>query len=375
MPPKVSILMAAFNHEKYISEAINSVLSQTFQEWELIIVDDCSTDNTVSKIKSYSDPRIRVFISQHNEGQFATVRKCLEEATGEYIAILNSDDSFHSAKLEKQVRYLENNPAVGAVFSYATLIDDGGKVFYNKSNFYCELFEKDNRDRYQWLNYFFYQGNCLCHPSVLVRRECHEELGPYKQFLTQLSDFDFWIRLLFRWEIYIIPEYLTNFRIREGEANLSGQNPQAIVRSVWEYGHILKGYLKIPNIEDFNKIFPGFIENNKFAADRELIPFYICMAALKIDSPPLHLFAVENLFVLIADYRMANKMAEQCGFYYQDFIKITGTYDVFNILPKRRVLFRSVRRVANFLFPKETTARKFLIKVKNSLWGGNKCLK
>ena len=156
---KVSVCMAAYNHERYVGTAIQSVLDQTFQDWELIITDDASTDRTPEIIRSFSDPRIKFFSSAHNQGIAANTANCIRESQGTYIAILNSDDMFCPTKLEKQVQLLDSRPEVAAVFTHTWFINHRGGD-YNKLNigFYSNqrnIFNKPNRSRQEWLKYFF----------------------------------------------------------------------------------------------------------------------------------------------------------------------------------------------------------------------------
>lgn len=111
----VSIIMPSWNTSEYISESIESVLEQAYQNWELIIVDDCSTDNTDSVVQSFSDPRIKYFKNECNMGAALTRNRAIREASGEWIAFLDSDDLWTPDKLQKQVNFMEEN---GYDFSY-----------------------------------------------------------------------------------------------------------------------------------------------------------------------------------------------------------------------------------------------------------------
>ena len=107
--PKVSVVMASYNHEAFVREAIGSVLNQSYQDFELVITDDGSADGTVKAIQSVSDPRIRLNVFKENQGACAAVNDALARARGDYIAVLNSDDYFLPGKLEKQVAFVDAN--------------------------------------------------------------------------------------------------------------------------------------------------------------------------------------------------------------------------------------------------------------------------
>src|SRR4051812_32920737 len=111
--PKVSVIVPSYNHDKFIKECIESILNQTFQDFEVIITDSASQDHTVDVIKSFSDPRIQLFLQAQNEGITSAVNNCIKHSTGKYIAWINSDDIWNPRKLEVQVKYLDEHPKIG----------------------------------------------------------------------------------------------------------------------------------------------------------------------------------------------------------------------------------------------------------------------
>ncbi|MFD2724787.1 glycosyltransferase family 2 protein [Hyunsoonleella rubra] len=127
---KVSIITPSFNCQDYISKTIDSVLSQTYSNWEMIIVDDCSTDNSVEIIQNYcaKDKRIKLFISDKNMGSGRSRNKCLEKATGRYIAFLDSDDYWSNIKLERQIAFMEENSFNLTYSMYFEFDSDTGRL-------------------------------------------------------------------------------------------------------------------------------------------------------------------------------------------------------------------------------------------------------
>ncbi len=111
----VSIIMPSYNTAKYIKDSINSVIEQTYKNWELIIVDDCSSDNTDEVVKQFNDDRIKYFKNETNSGAAVSRNRALKEAKGKWIAFLDSDDLWHKEKLEKQINFMEKN---GYIFTY-----------------------------------------------------------------------------------------------------------------------------------------------------------------------------------------------------------------------------------------------------------------
>jgi glycosyltransferase involved in cell wall biosynthesis len=241
--PKVSVIIPAYNHERFVREAVESVLGQTFGDLEICITDDCSTDGTADVVASMRDERIRFKRLDKNSGVSAAMNDAIRRSSGEYIAVLNSDDCYLPDKTAIQVEYLEANPHVGAVFGLPAFIDDAGERVPERKNFYSGVFKAENRPRAAWLRELFFFGNSLCHPAALVRRRCHDELGLYDERLAQVHDLDLWMRILGRYDIHILPEMLMLFRIVDGSGNASAPKPSALSRTAWETERIMRHYL------------------------------------------------------------------------------------------------------------------------------------
>lgn len=339
--PTISVVIPSYNHEKYISEAIQSVLDQTYQDFEIVITDDGSSDNSVQIIKQFADPRIKLFVFSENKGACLAINNSIENSTGEFIAVLNSDDIFLPNKLEIQLNFLNNHSEIGAVFSYAKIIDEDSNNFQG-DHFYKNIFIQPNRSRFEWLNYFFYNGNCLCHPSILIRRECYRNVGLYDPRFAQLPDFEFWIRLCQKYEIYIIEEELICFRVRDNEVNASGIRKDSITRSITELNQVLKAYLNIDILNNFNKIFPSIklkdihLENKLFA-----MKFHIANLALQTMSAPHRNFGLDVVYELMGDTKSIQFLEREYSFSFKDLIQLSGEIDFYRELEIQKLLKKS----------------------------------
>jgi len=327
---KVSILLTSFNHANYIHEAIDSALNQTFTDFELIILDDGSSDNSWDLINQYADSRIKTYRNLVNIGGALGINKTISEvAMGEYIAIHHSDDVWEHNKLEKQVAFLDVHPEIGAVFTNALAVGEDSSPLIDKGQFYSKIFDQPNRTRHEWLRFFFSHGNALCHPSVLIRKVCYENCGLYPYGLAQLGDFDMWMRLCLKYEIYVLPERLVRFRVRDNEANASASRPETTIRHLYEFYRLLQNYRKIKNFDDLVKIFPSA---EKYNRDEETdMDFILGMIVLEGISHPLkQLFGQDILFEAISDPMRAANIKRLYGFDYNSFIALTGVNDVFS---------------------------------------------
>jgi glycosyltransferase involved in cell wall biosynthesis len=330
--PKVSIILTSYNHAEYLSESIDSVLRQTFENFELIIWDDASTDSSWQIIERYSDPRIKSIRNDINRRPNYGINKSIREkiALGEYIAIHHSGDIWEPGKLEKQVIFLDSHPQIGAVFTWARIIDENGLPFQDTNHFYYKIFEQLNRTRHEWLNYFFYHGNALCHPSVLIRRSCYDDCGLYRYGFAQIADFDMWVRLCLKYDIHVLPEKLIRFRVLSGEKNISGGHPDARGRGEYELFETYCNYLEIQSKDDLRKIFPDadlYLDSNDTSID-----YALARIALDPKTPkPAKLVGLRLLFDALNDPECSKKIEEIYGFSQVDFIALTARYDVFSL--------------------------------------------
>ena len=328
--PKLSVILTSFNHEKYIREAIDSVLDQTFTDFELIILDDCSSDNSWDVITQYADPRIRAYRNEVNKGPVEGINRAISAvATGKYIAIHHSDDVWELNKLGKQVAFLDAHPEIGAVFSNTLAIGEESSPLVDEQHFYSDIFTQSNRTRHEWLRYFLNNGNALCHPSVLIRKKCYVDCGLYRDMLAQLPDFDMWIRLCLKYEIHILPEKLVRFRVRDNEANTSGSRPDSRIRNAYEFYKLLSNYRNLNSFDNLRKVFPTA---EKYNRNQETdMDFVLAMAVLE-QKPFAHtqLVAQDILFEAISDPRRAANIKRLYNFDYKSFIALTGTNDIFS---------------------------------------------
>jgi glycosyltransferase involved in cell wall biosynthesis len=206
--PKVSVVIPAYNHEKYVGEAIQSVLDQTFQDFEIIIINDGSTDHTEAEILKFKGDRIRYY-SQENQGLSATLNRGIKLARGEYFNFLPSDDIFFPNKLEIQLKAFEEDPALGLVFAYPELVDAEGREikddpavqwaivpYETKEEIFPALFERD----------------FLSAPTALIKMECFNRVGRFDESLKTAQDYDLWMRILKYYDLKIVKRTLLKYR-------------------------------------------------------------------------------------------------------------------------------------------------------------------
>lgn len=242
--PKVSVIMPTYNHAPFVDEAIRSVLTQEGVDLELLIGDDGSSDGTADVVRRHQDSRIRFTAHAVNQGACVVVNDLIRQARGEYVALLNSDDVWPTPrKLAEQVEILDGRPELGALFGRPEFMDRHGVSMPKENAAMGLLFDRENRSQAAWLRFFLESGNCMCHPTMMIRRRCYEELGAYNNRMRQLPDFDMWVRLVKRYPIYISDKIWVKFRVLPGE-NASSPTVANSVRGMNEYLLIAEDFLE-----------------------------------------------------------------------------------------------------------------------------------
>jgi glycosyltransferase involved in cell wall biosynthesis len=205
MPPKVTVIVASYNNARYLPACLDSLLHQTFTDFEALVVDDCSTDNSLEICQQYSkrDPRIRVITTEKNRGVIYTKHLGLEEAHGDYVAVLDSDDVALPQRLAKQAAWLDSHPDTVLVAGYYGVIDANDQVIKRQKK--APL--NDTSIRW-WLTF----GTCLIHSTVMYRREPALACGGYDIAFVHGEDIDLMSKLLARGKFEAIPHVMSYWR-------------------------------------------------------------------------------------------------------------------------------------------------------------------
>lgn len=220
----VSVVMPVYNSEKYLREAIDSVLSQSYKNIELIIVDDGSTDSGRDIVLSYTDSRIRLLQNEKNSGIVFSRNKGLEAAGGEFVATLDSDDIALPDRIAKQVIFLEANPDYGLCGTFYHTIDSNGKLL-KKINF-----PTSDQDIQTHLTI----GNCFCNSTMMLRSKLAKELK-YREKYDIVEDYELWYRISKTAKVANLPFYGTHYRVHGNNISVAKMNDMfALVKKINE---------------------------------------------------------------------------------------------------------------------------------------------
>ena len=203
--PLITVLMPVYNGAKYLNEAIDSILNQTFSDFEFLIIDDGSTDQSIDQIMLYDDPRIQLIKNKKNLGQSETLNKGLSLARGEYIARIDQDDISIPERLKKQLDFMENNSDVDVCGSWVQLM--------GKYNGIIELETQSEEIKISLLT-----NQNLAHPAVMIRKDTLVKYDlNYNPTFTIGNDYDLWVRMFDYCSFANLPEPLLKFRMHDNQ--------------------------------------------------------------------------------------------------------------------------------------------------------------
>lgn len=184
MKPKVSVIMSVHNGMPYLVEAVRSIFAQTYKNFEFIIVDDASTDDTCEYLQSLKDQRVKLIRNQENLGLAASLNKALRQAQGDHVARMDADDISHPDRLKKQLEFLERNPQIDLCGTWADLIDEKGKIIGEK-----KFYTKDSRIKKALVIY-----SPIIHPSLFAKKAVFKKLRGYDKNFEYAEDYEFLLR-------------------------------------------------------------------------------------------------------------------------------------------------------------------------------------
>ena len=272
--PKVSVIMSAYNVEKYLREAIDSILNQTFKDFEFIIVNAGSTDGSQAILNSYHDPRM-VIINVQNIGRSEARNKAIKISKGEYVAIMDADDISLPERLERQVKFLDYHKNIALVGSSFFLINESGKIVdINKV-----LTESDEiKERLPIANTFG-------HSTVMLRKRCLESVGGYREELIGAEDYDLYLRLSESFRMANLKEPLCKWRInpvsfsvaKKGELDRYAKLVQELAKERRQFG---KDRLQTLGREEIDKLLDDSLPKVTARSRKEIAQSYYFWGAI-----------------------------------------------------------------------------------------------
>jgi hypothetical protein len=220
--PRVSVLMTIYNAAPYLGKSIDSLIAQSFSDWELIAVENGSRDDSAAILSRYGDRRIRVFQLESNVGRTPALRYAFSKAMGEYIAVLDADDVAQPQRLQKQVSYLDSHPDTVLLGTWAEYIDGTDKVV-------GEWVPPTDPEA---LLTIMASENPIVHSSAMYRSTVAAEVGGYPAERPYSQDYGLWLKLVTRGALAVLPEHLAQFRILPSSMTRSRKQQVEVARDL-----------------------------------------------------------------------------------------------------------------------------------------------
>ena len=245
---QISVVMPVYNGEKFVARAIESILNQTFKDFEFIIIDNKSTDKSVEIVKSFNDSRIKLIQNEENFGIATSLNKGIKHSRGQYIARMDADDLSYPNRLEEQVSFLEKNPGVSVLGTYASLFKENGRIWENHNPPIVPTLT-------DWL-----WGSKVIHASVMMKKQDLQHVGGYDPKTYRVEDYDLWLRMIIKGHVIrTLPKVL--YAIHWDLSDYHRKNMKSLV-SETKYKLMRFRDLRVPLYKyplAFKPIFPIFI--------------------------------------------------------------------------------------------------------------------
>jgi len=324
--PKVSIVMPCYNHAEYVAEAIQSVLNQTYNDFEFLIVDNGSDDDSYEIISNFNDPRIKFFRLEKNDIPKA-YDIMLSNAVGEYIAMMFSDDIWYAEKLESQMEALTKNKDVLVSVTWADVMSDGLNIIESSN-----IFKKRNRSRLEWIRFLLENGNCLSICSAVARQDIFRKYLVKQAGYWQLPDYYAWLLVLQETNIYIVEQNLVKIRFHGKEQNQNISYPSVVntLRTMTERKIIVYQIIDNMRDDDFvhmykdQLIYPK-VKNHLEILCEKLFVFIKFAQMDKIFQDNVFYFYYKYFSYEEAGITMGEVLQSKYNFLQVDFSKISGS--------------------------------------------------
>jgi glycosyltransferase involved in cell wall biosynthesis len=210
MGPRVSFVVSSYNYARYVGQAVDSILAQTFSDLEVIVIDDCSRDDSRAVLARYAnEPRVRVVQHERNLGHLVTYNEGIGLARGEFVGLFDADDfCFRRDAVERQVAIFDTHPDVGLVYSAQVYVDEES-VPFREFKPWADEYVRDGFVEFADLAF----RNYISHTGTLIRRAAHDRLGVYDLALPHSGDWELWLRVATAYRVAYIPDALFAYRI------------------------------------------------------------------------------------------------------------------------------------------------------------------
>jgi len=320
--------MTTYNAGEYLRYSIESVFRQTYDNLQVIVVDDGSNDHSCDFLtqETFYKEHVEYYRMPENQNISLATNYGMARMKGDYLAIIDSDDVWFDNKLEKQVDYLLEHPEYQACFSWAGLIDENSEDVGERLPEILELYQASTDTREEWLRFFFFRGNRLNNPASIVTAEAAREIGGHNPAYIQGQDFDWWIRFTKKYAFCILEEPLINCRrfLNVERKNTSDVDEARATRFYNEFAQMRYHFFDDMSDELFIRAFQPYFSNPEASSAMELAYEKALLIATKYDiSPGVFAVGLTKLNELLHDnqFRSNTALYEEALHKYWDLMK------------------------------------------------------
>ena len=313
--PLISVLCASYNHEKYVGYFIKSLQNQTYSNWELVIVDDCSSDNNVAEIKKLAsdDSRIHLFEKEFNQGPGAALNLAFSKAGGEIIIDMASDDSLKNDYFEFVVKTFSARNDIGAIYSPLDVMDENNRIYDNWPL-------DTSMNRITLLNKMFYGFNEVFSPGMALRREVYQKIIPMDVSMIQHQDYQWHIIFMLNTECLITEKAYVNYRfIKDNRLSLGSRTDAAATRFRLEIFALMDTFLQIKDMQLLKQV-TGSDLCDKLPA--ECAGFILGMSALNCETLEKRQWGYNQICKAYADDNIRKILYDKIDFKFADFLSL-----------------------------------------------------
>ena len=294
----ISVITQSFNHERFVGFFIESVLAQTFEDFELIIVDDCSNDNNINEILKYKDSRIKLIQHEYNKGINATLNTAFENSSGDLLVFCA----------------MMKNDVVG-VYVALELIDKNNQPVGRS-------IESREYSKYGHLRSIFLHENSLTSPGLCLRRETFAYMYPLPSAVCNLQDMYMHVKILLQGEIMVLPDRLVQYRIEHGQ-NISAKSAITFMRENLEIQYILDAFLEITDVDLLSKVFSIEIAKINITPYLDTIQFFLGRMALESPDQYRRIWGYHKIMEVYNDKIYQDTVLQKYNFAFKDFLNFS----------------------------------------------------
>lgn len=318
--PKVSVVLITYNQQDYVGKTIESVLNQSYQNFEIIIADDSSTDETAKVIKSYKDKRIKYVKTDYNIGINGNLNLAVSKASCDIVAPISGDDKWRKNYLERIVECFEKMSDIDVLHSGLCVIDKDDEYIKGQNEYFYYVPNRTNEEN---LYIAFMDSNILQSPGMAMRKKVVETIFPLSYSFVNMQDYVMHIDILANgFKSYVLDDILVDYRVFNDGTNISLNNSTAHKREEAEVALLMDYFLKIKDINLLKRVFKNEIQSTNLEPFDDTIPFFLGQMALRSLHYHRQEWGYHTIMKFLSDKKNFDIVYKRYGFAFRDYLNL-----------------------------------------------------